>query len=181
MSLERHGRENNYNEMMTKAQDALKLLESKASGLTVEEVKSVLGELHTKIIDMEIANDEIIRAQRELERSYNKYAHLFDSFPMGLVTLDAEGSIMEANLAFAEIIGEDRRKLIRRHVCSLVYSQDHKTFRTFLDMLRKSVNSLECEIRILKDSIIYRIYVTGVKLYIAQNKSENYLLNISIM
>ncbi|HEX2983051.1 MAG TPA: PAS domain-containing protein [Ignavibacteriales bacterium] len=174
-------RRKHYSEMISNAQDALKLCESRSSGLTVEEVKKVLGDLHVKLIDMEIANDDIIRAQRELEKIYNKYARLFDSSPVGLLTLDSEGLIIDANAAFADIIGMERRILIRRNFGALIHAQDDITFKTFFGKLGASISAVSCEIRVLKESLIYNLYVTGVKLYKSQDTRENFLLTVSIL
>lgn len=169
-----------YNDLISKAQDALKLYETKASGLTAADVKNVLGDLHKRLLDVEITNDVIITAQCELERSYNKYAHFFDLSPVGLLTLDSEGLIMEANLAFANITGMERRKLIRRNLSSLIYAQDHKTFGAFFDALRRSIAGGNCEIRLLKDGLICRAYINGVNLSGAEGPNENYLLTVSV-
>ncbi len=49
-------------------------------------------------IELEMQNDELRRAQQELEASRVKYFDLYDLAPVGYFTVSEQGLILEANL-----------------------------------------------------------------------------------
>jgi PAS domain S-box-containing protein len=57
-------------------------------------------------------NEELRRAQSELEASRNRYAQLYDRAPVGYLALDGRGCIMEINLTGARKLGVAREQLV---------------------------------------------------------------------
>ncbi len=62
--------------------------------------KQIVNRLHR--IEKTSALEE---SEKKLRESEAKYRHLFESMTQGVVMQDAEGRIIEANLAAYEIIG----------------------------------------------------------------------------
>ena len=60
--------------------------------------RKLLHELHVHQIELEMQNNELRRAQAELEDSRILYRNLYDLAPYGDCTLDDEGVIMQANI-----------------------------------------------------------------------------------
>jgi len=63
--------------------------------------KQVLHDLRAHQIELETQNEELRRVQSELEVSRERYFDLYDLAPVGYVTLNEQGSILEANLTSA--------------------------------------------------------------------------------
>ncbi len=57
-------------------------------------------------------NEELRRAQSELEQSRNRYAELYDYAPIGFLTVSQYGQIAEINLTAARLLGADRSRLM---------------------------------------------------------------------
>ena len=57
-------------------------------------------------------NEELRRAQSELEASRNRYAQLYDGAPVGYLTLNAKGCILDINLTGAHKLGMPRGRLV---------------------------------------------------------------------
>ncbi|MFA9461312.1 two-component system sensor histidine kinase NtrB [Thiohalorhabdus methylotrophus] len=64
--------------------------------------------------ELELQNAVLHETQEALEAARNRYMDLYDSAPVGFVTLSPNGLIREANLTAAEMLGKDRRNLLGR-------------------------------------------------------------------
>src|SRR3970040_763476 len=96
------------------------------------DMQDLAHELGTHQIELEMQNEELRRAQEELEASRSRYADLYDCAPIGYLTLDKDGLIREVNLTGAGLLGEDRRHLIKKPFSVFVINDDLDTFRTHL-------------------------------------------------
>ena len=65
----------------------------------------LIGELQVHQAELEVQNEELRRAQLELERSRQQYADLFDLAPVGYLILDEAGTILRANRTAARMAG----------------------------------------------------------------------------
>jgi len=81
--------------------------------LTEAEAKKLLHELQVHQIELEMQNEELRKAQAEIEESRSRYADLYDFSPVGYVTLDRSGKILNANLTAAGMLGVERSYLVR--------------------------------------------------------------------
>ncbi len=76
------------------------------------DIKALCHELEVHQIELEMQNEELLRAQVELAASEEKYWDLYEFAPIGYLTLEGSGKILEANLAAASILGLERAYLI---------------------------------------------------------------------
>ncbi len=67
-------------------------------------------------IELEMQNEELRRAQQELQESRNRYADLFDFAPVGYFVLDQHFLIVEANLTGSRLLGLERRQAARPEI-----------------------------------------------------------------
>jgi PAS domain-containing protein len=71
-----------------------------------EDLEALLHELRAHQIELEMQNEQLLDTQLELEAAGARYFDLWDLAPVGYVTLDAEGSILEANLAASRLLAQ---------------------------------------------------------------------------
>ena len=63
-------------------------------------------------LELEMQNRELRDAQSRLEASHARYEELYDQAPVGYVSLDARGCIVEINLTGAALLGREREAII---------------------------------------------------------------------
>lgn len=75
------------------------------------DVRALLHELQVHQIELEMQNEELLRAQTAAQEAADKYVELFDFAPVAYFVLDADGVIREVNLAGAALLGYDRSRV----------------------------------------------------------------------
>jgi two-component system, cell cycle sensor histidine kinase and response regulator CckA len=99
------------------------------SGLRAGRLKH---ELEVRRAELETQNEELRRAQAELQESRDQYYELFDLAPIAYVTLDEAGRIVETNLTAAELLGLPRASLIGRPLQAFMEQSDADAFHRLL-------------------------------------------------
>ncbi len=112
---------------------------------------SLVHELQVHQIELEMQNEETQSARDEIAAALEKYSDLYDFAPVGYLTLDRPGTILEANLTGADLFGIERSRLLRTHLDLHVSPPDRPALGSFLDRVFKSRNKESCEITILRE------------------------------
>ena len=103
---------NKTSPLRKRAEEFLKKYPDAIKEITSVDVKKLVEDLHIHQIELEIQNEELRMAQLELEDSRDKYSDLYDFSPVGYVTISEKGSILQANLSCAAMLGVERSSLI---------------------------------------------------------------------
>ncbi|KPV39436.1 hypothetical protein AN478_09680 [Thiohalorhabdus denitrificans] len=98
------------------------------------------GELLAYQRELELQNALLRETQEALEAARNRYMDLYDSAPVGFVTLTPEGLIREANLTATGLLGRERAHLLGRPMTDfLAPGQEEPLF----EHLRRAASSRE--------------------------------------
>ncbi len=73
---------------------------------------TMMHSLQVHQIELEMQNEELRRVQAELSVSKSKYQDLYEFAPIGYLTLDGSGKILEANLTSESLLGTERVHLV---------------------------------------------------------------------
>src|SRR5262245_6228631 len=98
--------------------------------------KRLLHELETHRIELEMQNEELLRARAEAETALERYMQIFDFAPVGYVLLDATGAIRNLNLAASRLLGLERLNALDRRFARFVTTEDALRFDNFLGQMR---------------------------------------------
>jgi two-component system, cell cycle sensor histidine kinase and response regulator CckA len=93
-----------------------------------EAVDQLLLELRTHQIELERQNEELRLAQQKLEALQSHYYDLYNRAPVGYLTLNQQGLIVEANLFIANLLGVTRNVLINQPFSLFVLSEDQDVY-----------------------------------------------------
>ena len=115
--------------------------------LSPEETQQTLHELRVHQIELEMQNEELRRAQRELEAARTRYSDLYDLAPVGYVTLSEQGLILEANLTAATLLGVTRGDLVKQPLSRFIFLADEDIYYLHCKHLFETGNPQECELR----------------------------------
>jgi len=113
-------------DLRTRAEESLKLEHYRPSDTRLNEATSLIHELRVHQIELEMQNEELRRVQSDLEISRSRYADLYDYAPVGYLTLNKQGQIVDLNLTAAGQLGIERGRLINRHFQYSVFQPDKK-------------------------------------------------------
>ncbi|MEI6510372.1 MAG: PAS domain-containing protein, partial [bacterium] len=115
--------------------------------LSPEEARRLLHELQVHQIELEIQNEELRRAQVELEMSRTQYFDLFELAPVGYLTLSGKGLILKANLTAATLLGVTRGALVKQPLTSFILPEDQEIYYLHRKKLFETGSPLACELR----------------------------------
>ncbi len=118
--------------------------------LSAEAVRQTLHELQVHQIELEMQNQELRRAQEELEASRTRYFDLFDLAPVGYLTLTEHGLILEANLAGASLFGASKSALLKQPLTRFIASEDQDIYYAARKRLVETGASQVFELRMLR-------------------------------
>jgi two-component system, NarL family, sensor histidine kinase UhpB len=88
--------------------------------LPVDEARRLVHELEVHKVELEIQNAQLRESQLAAEESKERYRQLYESAPIGYLTLDSNGAIVESNLAVSRLLRIPRSRLIGQKLSSFV-------------------------------------------------------------
>jgi PAS domain S-box-containing protein len=109
-------------------------------------------------------NDELRRVQRELEASHARYFDLYDLAPIGYLTVDESGLILEANLSAATLLGVSRSELVKRPITRFIVKAQQDVYYQCRKQLIETGLAQTCELQVLQSE--------GTELWVKLNISS---------
>jgi len=150
------------NNLRKQAEKKLKAQEKMLDDMAETDVRKLAHELQVHQVELELQNEELGLAQQELARMHNRFVDLYDFAPAGYLTLDEKGMILEANLTFADMLGIERGKLIKRPLSAFISADDQGIYYLHHKEFVKTEKIQICEFRIRrKDSSIFWARLEG--------------------
>ena len=133
--------------------------------LSMDEIRSLIHELETHQIELEMQNDELQNSQDALSELHQRYSDLYDFAPIAYLTTNIKGNIVESNMTFAEMVGENRSSLLGQPLTGFIDRDDQDTFYVQSKKALHSEKTQSCELRLLSaagDFIWTRMSINSV-------------------
>jgi PAS domain S-box-containing protein len=125
------------------------------SGYSPEDMASLIHELRVHQIELEMQNEELRRAQVDLEFTRQRYFNLYDLAPVGYCTLSEKGTILEANLTAAILLSVTREGMLRQPFTQFIFREDQDIFYLHQKHLIETGKPQECELRMMQKDIFF--------------------------
>ena len=128
-----------------------------------EEAQQLIHELRVHQIELELQNEELRRAQSELDAAGARYFDFYDLAPVGYFTLSQQGMIMEANLTAAALLNVARRDLVNQPFSRYIFKEDMDIYYQHINIIFETATPKTWESRMLnKDRTTFWARVDGI-------------------
>ena len=105
--------------------------------MTLPEIQHLVHELQIYQIELEMQNEELRHTQLELQQARDRYVDLHDFAPVGFLTMNTRGQILEANFSVCQLLGVERRVVLRQKLEKFVMVTDQPILRQHLHDVEK--------------------------------------------
>jgi PAS domain-containing protein len=116
------------NDLRAKAEKIVNFSPQEISIITPDEIQRILYDLQVYQIELQMQNDELQKAQLEISQTNNRLNFIYHHIPVGIVTLDFQGFIQQANHTFAQMFGISSNALVKKHFSKLIVDEDKTIF-----------------------------------------------------
>jgi PAS domain S-box-containing protein len=117
---------------------------------TLEELQYADEELRMQNEELLASNDELRQIQQDLETLRQTYADLYNFAPIGYCMLDEYGTVLEANLTAARLLGRERSRLLKARFYHFIVEDDRERFFLHLKTVGQEHSHQTCELRLLR-------------------------------
>ncbi|MCF8369494.1 MAG: PAS domain S-box protein [Bacteroidales bacterium] len=177
--MEKHPNSPDNNKLRKRALDFLEKHPSKKINVPAEKVEELMEELRVHQVELEMQNEELRRANLEVELTRDKYLDLYDFAPVGYLSISEKGMIMEANLTLAKMLQIERGVLINRVFSDFILKEDKDIFYLHRKNLIQNGVAEPCELRMVNKN--EEVFFTQINCILLNDNSNNGLLIRSVV
>lgn len=112
------------------------------------EYETLVHDLQVHQIELELQNEELQRAQEQLNDALERYADLYDFAPVGFLTTDRDCRILESNLTFASQVKIERSRLINTPLWQYAVADNRNMLQAHIKQVFTTNNRQSCELRL---------------------------------
>ena len=137
-----------------------------------EDLVRVLHELHVHQAELEVQNHELRESREALEASRGRYADLFDFAPIGYMTIDTDGLVLEINLTGAAQLGPERSRIVGKPLRALVQLDEPDSMFVHLRSCSERRQMVTTELGFTRKKDQSHLYVQVVSTPVVDHEGE---------
>lgn len=115
-----------------------------------ESSEKIIHELRVHQIELELQNEELRRAQMELDAVRTRYFDLYDLAPVGYFTISTKGIIKEVNLTATTLLGVVREEMDGQPFSRFIFPEDLDIYYRHHQQLFACKEPHVCRLRLLR-------------------------------
>jgi PAS domain S-box-containing protein len=114
------------------------------------DARKLVHKLEVHQLELEMQNAELREARSTVETLLQTYTDLYDFAPVGYLSVDEKGMILEANLAGAVLLGLERSRLINRRFRDFIAVPARADCEAFIEKVISSEDRQVCAASLIK-------------------------------
>lgn len=123
----------------------------------------LIHELQVHQIELEMQNEELVRAKAAALAAIEKYTDLYDFAPSGYFTLSPDGAIVELNLYGSRMLGRERERLQKSSFGFFIAESTKPVYNRFLEKAFAGRTAEQCEVTLATDrKVPMYVHLTGI-------------------
>jgi PAS domain S-box-containing protein len=155
-----------FHALRRKAEEMLRESPDRIPDIPRADIHKLLHELSLYQVELEMQNDELRRSQAAIEESRERYTDLYDFAPVGYMTLDEKGVIVELNLTAAGLLGVERNHLLNRTFLARIDPDSREAFYLHQRRVLRSTRKEACELVLKrKDGSLFDAQIESVAVH----------------
>ena len=162
--MKKENKNSESHSLRQKAEEFLKNKHSKStSHLSEADVVKLIHEFEVHQVELEMQNEELIKARSNALDAVEKYTSLYEFAPVAYFTISKSGNILEVNLRGTLMLDCDRSHLQNSLFDNYVSVGNKSIFKTFLKNVLSSKDKESCEVALsCNANMPIFIHLTGV-------------------
>jgi PAS domain S-box-containing protein len=117
-----------YESLRKRAEAFLNESGQEDSILSSMDMRTLIHDLSVHQVELEMQNDELMQAQRDLQLARDEYQSLYNNAPVGYLSLDGRGMILRHNQTFANMFGAAGFTFVGTGISPLLAAEDRDLF-----------------------------------------------------
>jgi PAS domain S-box-containing protein len=161
-----------------KAEELLRKNKQRCQNLSSDDMQTLIYELQIHQIELEMQNDELRKAHEIIENSQKRYTDLYNYSPIGYLTTNIDGVVVEVNTTALKLLQYDKQSVIGKPFAVFVNRSDLDYIYQHLHYLR-SGQSHTCQIMITKhDRSTFFAELMSVPFMDYETKTDQFLITL---
>ena len=145
---------------------------SKAVSDNQETAQKALKDLQKRQIELEMHKTELSRLRQDFQKFREKHNIWHDMSPLGYVTLDDSGEIVEVNQKFSEMVGFPKIEMCGKNISDYLNDDSQEAFLSHLNSVINSEEKQFCILNLIrKDLSVFTVEFES--LFFKDNPSLN--------
>jgi len=139
-----------FSNLRKRAEELLAAAHPSSMPQSMNELSSLLHELDTHRIELELQNDELLKTQRQLQDTTQDYIDFYNFSPVGYLTLNVAGLILKANMTLTAMLGVKKQAVIHKPFSDFILDLDQDILYLYRQKLLNNKGIQSCELRLRK-------------------------------
>ncbi len=132
-----------------RAEERFRRVAADSAAMASTDVRALVQELGVHQVELEIQNEELREAQEALIEARDRYQDLYELAPVGYLTLDSQGTVLEVNRAAARVCNRPGEHLVGGRFQQCLHPDDGDTCSLLLRNVRVEGNQQAWEARLV--------------------------------
>ena len=168
------------NTLRKRAEELVNKNPSTVKKIPSRDIQHLIEDLRIYQVELDIQNEELQRAQTELEAARNRYSDLYEFAPVGYMTVSEQGLILEANVTSSAMLGAEKNVMIGKPFSQFITSDTQDVFYFHRKKLFETKSKQICELKLeKKDGTRFYAQLESIVLQDRDSNSDRYRIIIS--